>query len=261
MRYLLALPLVLLLAIVWQASAESSADESRTAAKEAADEEKCVSCGASWRTMPPCHCLQEPVYDFPGPYDLYYCFTYLNLGDCTTCHGELWYGKPANPFYPQVCEWNQCERYMGFREGDAVRIPGHEMSLTSAQAKSLAEATKNPDLKWGNPEFHKIKPTKIAMARGTNPEMLIMAVPVDLPVPPSVEDTNGTDSAAAKGTDDSPLEQETKTYYICMQIDSLDKDQETTAVLKNSKPLTGRQFKIQYTVEGKEREGHVWLKH
>jgi hypothetical protein len=51
-----------------------------------------------------------------------------------------------------------------------------------------------------------------------------------------------------------------KTYYLCVQIDSLPEGEVVSADFSEGKPRRGRQVYIEYKVDDTERKGLVWLK-
>jgi hypothetical protein len=189
----------------------------------------------------PCYCLQQLWMDYPGPFDLYICRLYSESCDEEPTD-ELWFGMPKNSLRPQVCldEEEQCESE-GYGERNKG-IEGHGSTLTDESAWGMARAAlqaakkKVHQLTWGQPEFHEIPRRKIPEGLEITSNVLVMAVPI-----------NGKRPT-------------TDTYYLCIQIDSLESEDLTEAEFEDGVDGSGRQFSIKYHVDGEDRTGLVWLK-
>lgn len=200
---------------------------------------------AALAVSPPCSCLQELWIDYPGPYDLYFALTKQ-----TSCNDageeDLWYGSPSNSTLPQICANNDCEEYQGDDRRAASTFPGHGQELVGVKAwdvfrVGLESATRRmPGLEFGTPLYHKIPrknvPANVVAAGG----MVVMAVPMTVHVKGSRLDG--------------------KTYYLCVQIDSVAGLPITAATFENGKQGTGSQMHVNYRVNGDARKGLVWLK-
>ena len=190
---------------------------------------------------PPCCCLQQKWIDNPGPFDVYICLTYYGP-TCTNPVEEQWFGQPTNPNLPQICQNRTCESLEEERKGESG-MPGHGLDLTAQSAWEMIQPglqAAGQKLKAVTPEYHMIPSDKIPEKLGIKGDILVMAVPTKV---------------TAKN---SPLEG--KTFYLCLQIDSAEENQITAANMDDGEPRRGRQFAINYKVDGEQRRGLVWLK-
>lgn len=197
---------------------------------------------AEW---PPCSCLQELLFEIPGPDDLYIALT--KLDDCSEVgEEELWWGHPSNTSLPQVCENGNCEAYQGGDRRAALPLPGHGEELVGAKAWDVfrvgleSAARKMPGLEFGIPLYHKIPRNRLPASVVINGDMLVMAIPF---------------TVHAKGS-----RIDGRVYYLCVQIDSAGGLPLTTAAFEKGKAGTGSQMRIDYRVNGEARKGLVWLK-
>jgi hypothetical protein len=193
--------------------------------------------------MPPCSCLQELAYNFPGPNDLYLCLNKEN--DCSE-EGEVeyWYGHPSSPI-PQDCENDECETIQSGGRSTA-NVPGHGLDLVGGKAWDMfragleSAARTMPGLEFGMPTYHVIPRSSLPASVKAAGDLTVMAIPVV--------------AHAKRSRIDG------RTYYLCVQIDSAVGQSQTPAAFDKCKAGHGSKLKVDYRVNGELRKGIVWLK-
>jgi hypothetical protein len=229
--------------------------------------------GVSRADVYPRYCLQRLWLDYPGCADVYECLVYRY--DCLyeVPDEELWYGCPTEGNeLPEDCDYS-CEsgasddgvlrlklqaipvalrktngkiKPPSNRESKTRPVPGHGLSLSSSDAFAYIETglkqakKKEPEVRWGNPEFHRIPRAKIPSALKIKDDLILMAVPI---VP------DKTKRCLAQTV-----------IRLCVQIDNANEKELTPAVVETAHEGLGKQLSMTYTVRGEKRKGLIWLK-
>jgi hypothetical protein len=185
---------------------------------------------------------------------------------CDEGEDDMWIGVPGIDQFPQICETNQCEPYIGRRSPvkttvsadadggerlgnreDDSGVSGHGMELTGETASGFIWAglqsakQKGSKIKFTNsPHYHTFPFTKFPREMHIKHDVTALIMPIEV-----------RDAASTSGT---------KKLYFGVEINRTSGLNVTPAADVTIRPGTGRQFSVTFKVPNEKRKALVWLK-